>query len=316
MLRTAEPLTRGHERFSQFAAKWICVVALGTTPLAAQILHATEPLPSFEVATIKPAGGATVPSTNSPSESRILNMTVRNLIELAYNIPWTVAANDRILGGPGWIDTDRYDIDGKIDDSLTNALQRMSREMQKQQTSLMMQSLLADRFKLKIHFESRELAVYALVIAKSGPRLAPTKAPPLAVDSQSTPAVGLVPASRAQDSQRGILVIYTGQIAQMNAKNANLDELVHWLAGYSEIGGRPVVNQTGLSGAYDFKLKWARQRLGISEQVVPEQGTLSNDSDAASLFTALPEQLGLRLQRSRASVEILVVDSVERPSGN
>lgn len=318
MLRTTEPLTRDDKEISLFAARWICIVALGTTPLVAQILHATKPLPSFEVATIKPTNGSATPSITSPSESRILNVTVRNLIEQAYNIPWTVAANDRVLGGPGWIDTSRYDIDARIDESLADALQQMSHEGQKEQISLMLQSLLVDRFKLKVHFESRELPVYALVVAKSGPRLTPAKAAPPAADSNSTfPPPNVALPSRPQDLRRGILVLYTGQTARMIAKNATPDELAHWLAGYSEIGGRPVANQTALSGAYDFTLQWTRQRPGTPEPDGPQQAlTPSNDTDAASLFTALSEQLGLRLERTKASVEVVVIDHVELPSEN
>jgi uncharacterized protein (TIGR03435 family) len=103
----------------------------------------------------------------------------------------------------------------------------------------------------------------------------------------------------------------------MIAKNATPDELAHWLAGYSEIGGRPVANQTALSGAYDFTLQWTRQRLGTPEPDGPQQAlTPSNDTDAASLFTALSEQLGLRLERTKASVEVVVIEHVELPSEN
>jgi bla regulator protein BlaR1 len=157
---------------ANFAPKALRLVTtwmvLGIGHLYGQILHATGPLPSFEVATIKPSnGGNAIPSINTPSESRTINVTARNLIEQAYHIPWTPVFNERVVGGPGWIDNDRYDVEARIDESLVATFGRMSNEQQKELTSLMMQSLLADRFKLKVHFESRELPVYALVVAKA-----------------------------------------------------------------------------------------------------------------------------------------------------
>jgi bla regulator protein blaR1 len=295
------------------AATWM---VLGVAQLHGQILHATGPLPSFEVATIKPSsGGNAIPSISTPSESRTINVTARNLIEQAYQIPWTAGLNQRVVGGPGWIDNERYDIEARIDESLVATLGKMSNEQQKEQTSLMMQSLLADRFKLKVHFESRELPVYALVVAKGGPKLAPAReSPPTTEDNQPRPSVGFPTGSG--DLRKGVLVVYRGQTAEMTAKGATVDELVHWFAGYSEIGGRTVVNQTALPGTYDFTLHWTRERLAAPGQQGSQPSALSTDPDGPSLFTALQEQLGLRLVSTKAPVEVLVIDHIERPSEN
>ena len=295
---------------------WLATACLAVcaAPLCGQILHATAPLPSFEVATIKPStGGNAIPSTRTPTESRTIDVTTRNLIEQAYRIPWTAGHNERIAGGPDWIDTIRYDVDARIDPALATALQKMSNEQQKDQTSLMMQSLLADRFQLKVHFESRELPIYALVVAKGGPTLSPAKESPAAEGDQ--PPQPSLPA-KPQDIRKGIFVQYRGQAAQMTAKGETLDGLVHWLAGYSEIAGRTVVNQTGLSGTYDFTLRWTRERFAATGQGDAPGSAASPELEGPALFTGLQEQLGLRLLSTKGPVEVLVIDHIENPSEN
>jgi uncharacterized protein (TIGR03435 family) len=90
----------------------LACLAFGPTQLRAQLLHATEPVPSFEVATITPASdGKTVPSISTPTESRTMNVTARTLIEQAYHVPWTPDLNERVVGGPAWIDSDHYDVE-------------------------------------------------------------------------------------------------------------------------------------------------------------------------------------------------------------
>jgi uncharacterized protein (TIGR03435 family) len=278
---------------------------------SAQIIHASDPLPSFEVATIKPASSQPQLSSASPAEVHISNVTVRNLIEQAYGIPWTSADNERVLGGPAWLDTNHYDIAARIPGDLAEARQRLSRDQQKQQISLMLQSLLAERFHLKLHFETRVLAVYALVVAKPNPHLVESTNQP----AQESPAPISLPSKPEdpKDLRHGILVLYNGQSAQMTAKQASLDDLVHWFAGYSEVGGRPVVNQTGLSGLYDFTLRWTRQSLAVT----PQPGSSdAADSDAPPLFTALPNQLGLRLKSAKAPAEVILIDHTDPPTDN
>lgn len=298
-------------------AQWLATACLAvcTGPLGGQILHPAAPLPSFEVATIKPSnGGDAIPSLTTPTESRTIDVTARNLIEQAYRIPWTPTLNERVIGGPDWIDSIRYDVDARIDPSFAAALQQMSFEERKDQTSLMMQSLLADRFQLKVHFESRELPIYALVVAKGGPKLAPAKQPPIAEGDQPTQSPS-IPA-KAEDVRQGIFVQYRGQAAEMTAKGVTLDGLARWLAGYSEIGGRALVNQTGLAGTYDFTLHWTRERLAAAGQGDSTASATSPEPEGPALFTGLQEQLGLRLLSTKGPVEVLVIDQIEKPSEN
>jgi uncharacterized protein (TIGR03435 family) len=212
--------------------------------------------------------------------------TARILIARAYNLP--VGSEGRILGGPDWLQgLNFYAIQAKIEDSQYAAMRQMTAAQQRERVDLMMQSLLADRFKLKVHFENRETLVYELVVAKGGPKLT------LAKDGESTMLSSL---NNAQE-------------AGIAAKAATFDEFVHsilWTADPA-LGGRPVVNQTGLQGAYDFTLRW-----GTAVASVDQEGS----SDAPSLFTAIQEQLGLRLVPSKASVEMIVIDSIDPPTPN
>ena len=305
---------RSNQKAWWLAATW---AAFATAQLYGQILRATGPLPSFEVATVKPSNGDNaIPSVNTPTESRTMNVTARNLIEQAYGIPWTAGRNQRVVGGPGWIDNNRYDVDARIDPSLAARLEKLSHEERKEQMSLMMQSLLADRFKLKVHVQSAELPMYALIFAKGGPKLTIAKDLPTTTVEDQPPAKAGFPL-RAEDIRKGILVLYRGQAAEMTAKAVTLDDLVHWLAGYSEIGGRTVVNRTGLPGLYDFTLQWTRERL-IAPGPQDEQlrSAASNVPEAPGLFTALQEQLGLRLMSTKGPVEVLVIDHLDLPSQN
>ena len=175
----------------------------------------------------------------------------------------------------------------------------------------MLQSLLAERFHLKLHFETRVLTVYALVVAKPNPHLVESTNQPESTAQESPVPIPLP--SKPEDLRHGILVLYNGQSAQMTARQASLDDLVHWFAGYSEVGGRPVVNQTGLSGLYDFTLRWTRQSLAVP----PQPGSSdAADSDAPPLLTALPDQLGLRLKPIKAPVEVILIDHTDPPTGN
>ena len=281
---------------------------------SAQIIHASGPLPSFEVATIKPASSQPLPSSASPAEVRISNVTVRNLIEQAYGIPWTSAENERVLGGPAWLDVNRYDIVARIPADLAEARQKLSRDQQEQQVSLMLRSLLAERFHLKLHFDTKVLTVYALVVDRPNPHLVKSTSQPKSNEStaQQSPLAIQLP-SKPEDLRHGILVLYNGQSAQMTARQASLDDLARWFAGYSEVGGRPVVNQTGLRGLYDFTLRWTRQSLAATPQPGSSDAT---DSDAPPLFTALPDQLGLRLKPTKAPVEVILIDHTDPATDN
>lgn len=207
------------------------------------------------------------------------------LVASAFNL--LPGAESRIEKGPEWLnqDVEQYEITAKIGADEFEAMQKMTAQQRKERVALMEQALLADRFKLKVHFESHEMTVFALSTAKEGPRLSPAK-------TNETNSLTLIDRERKNE---------------MTAIAVSLDQFAisPFIAGAT--GGRPVVNRTGLEGTWDFKLTWASDRL------TPEA---SRDQDAPGFFTAVQEQLGLRLVPSRAPVEVIVIDRIEKPSEN
>jgi bla regulator protein BlaR1 len=274
------------------------------TPMHAQILHATGPRPSFEVATVKPVQPRPIPPPPPPGATdnrpppprkvgigtlggqqthRIhLTSSAGLLVLFAYNLPFG-SERTRIVGGPDWLLTAQYDIQAKIDDSLYAAMQKMAPEQQREQVDLMEQSLLAERFELKMHFETRDMPVYALVVAKGGLKLTPAK------DGETTSISSLN--------------------SEMIAKSVTLDDFAQ-SSLWTPIGGRLVVDQTGLKGAYDFTLNWGQEQI-----VAPEAGQESAPV-LSPIFTAIQQQLGLKLVPTKAPVEVMVIDHIEKPSEN
>ena len=313
---------------------WMVVgaVALGAAwvmPLDGQILHASGPLPSFEVATIRPmeqthflappsgavppAGGGVAPGgeqiisrqevriSNGPRLSDHVNrtMTAKMLIADAYNL--RAFSKALIVGGPDWTDQTMYQIQAKIDDSQYAAMQQMPSAQQVQQVRLMEQSLLAERFKLKVHFETREMPVYSLEVAKGGAKLTPTK---------TEPAPAGNPAGPAQAHPTTMSVVGKGDGFEITAKGISPGQLILMLQQQPEVGNRMVVDQTGLKGHYDFSLDWTREGFATADV-----GSATVDA-APSFFTALKEELGLQLVETKGPVEVLVIDGIELPSEN
>jgi bla regulator protein BlaR1 len=277
-----------------------------------QILHATGDRPSFEVASIKPwkrtpgpppspdganLSGATVPAkvmkvdpggAGPPPTDRLhMVLPITVLIASAYNL--RVGSDSRILGGPEWLrqDIDQFEIQAKIEDSEYAVMQKMTPAQQHERVSLMEQSLLADRFRLKVHFEMREMPVYALMVAKSGARLSPAK--------------------NRESSRLSTLSNY--QEREMTAVGVTLEQFVLSPLLTGAAGGRLVVDQTRIEGAFDFTLKWTPEPSAAAPG--RELG-----ADGPSLFTAIREQLGLLLVPSKAPVEVIVIDHIEQPSAN
>lgn len=276
------------------------IVALGgltATAAYGQIIHAVGPVPSFEVATIKPWKPKSAPVIEpTPAKTDPVHVTqavqsdrvnfigqIDLLIMSAYGLP--VGSDKKILHGPQWVDSeaDRYEVNAKIDSVSFAAMRKMSPERQQREVSLMEQSLLAERFKLKVHFELRgEISVFALVIAKGGPKL--------------------IPAGEGEEaglSSRGNEI--TGRAVTIDQFAAS--------PLWTPIGDRFVVNRTGLTGAYDFILKWRSDPI--------DGFTVSETSqDLPPLFDAIQEQLGLRVVELKAPQEVIIIDHIERPSPN
>jgi bla regulator protein blaR1 len=289
----------------------LAVASLASGGLAgAQVVQATGPLPSFEVATIKPNRGGPLPAFGAPMPNifKLFNVTVRDLILIAYGLPAGSplgTPSTRALGGPGWIDNNRYDVEGKIPDAMLAQIQKSPPQLRRQQTLLMVQSLLADRFKLAVHVETRVRPVYELVVAKGGPKLTAAREAQPGDNAPAPPATPGKPPNPA-DMRQGVLVhAKSKNEMEMTAKGQTLDSFAQMpFFGLDS----PVVNKTGLTGKYDFTLDWARDQDGPPDAQV--------DAEAPGLFTAIEEQLGLKLVAAKGPVDVIVIDHIELPTEN
>ena len=239
--------------------------------------------PKFEVATVKP---------NSADDHRIMigiqpggrfqatGVTLKLLMTQAYNV-----RDFQIEGGPGWITTERFDILAKAEAGADRIPPEQFRPM--------LAALIEDRFQIKLHRETKEMPVYTLVAGKNGPKLQ---------------ANAGEPGPRMQMGR-----------GQLIGKKVPMTMLVQQL---SQQLGRPVVDKTDLKGEYDFKLVWTPQPGEGGAMFAPPggpggpEGPPLSDPDGPSIFSAIQEQLGLKLESEKGPVEILVLDRVEKPTEN
>jgi uncharacterized protein (TIGR03435 family) len=261
-------------------------------PRASSSAVATPPL-LFEVAAIRQdkSGSGSSHSDTSNGRFTATNVSLRSLMQYeAYDIP-----ENRILGAPKWIDSTRFDIEAKMDDSLADHLRTLAQDQRRIQTKALFQQLLADRFKLAVHWETRELPIYALLKAgNKGDKLQPTK------------DLTVGPSTSSHGSRSG---------SQLDAKDVTLPELAEALTRLlSRELGRDIIDQTGIEGRYDLTLKWTSDSGPASVPGVAD-GEASTDL-GPSIFTAIREQLGLKLEPAKGSVRVLVVDHAEMPSDN
>jgi uncharacterized protein (TIGR03435 family) len=239
--------------------------------------------PSFEVATIKPSrpGAQGKGFGFRGAQFNTFNTNMNDLVAFAYGLH-----SKQIVGAPDWFGTDLFDIVGKPDLPGQPSLHQME---------MMVQKLLPDRFALKFHHEQRELSVYIITVASGGPKMTKTAAGPN--DPQGFGFRGL-----------GDLIV----------RNMNMKEFASWMQ--SGVMDKPVVDHTGLTDKYDFTLKWTpddsqfAQFRGVTGPVPPPVG--DNPNAPPSLYTAMPEQVGLKIEAGKAMDDVIVIDHVEQPSPN
>jgi uncharacterized protein (TIGR03435 family) len=239
--------------------------------------------PVFEVATIKPSrpdapGSSILVGRGGSNLFTTTNTTLNDLIIFAYGLH-----SRQVTGGPSWAESEKYDLSAKPDlPGLPNVTQLKT----------MVQKLLAERFQLTFHREKKELSVYAITVAKNGPKLDKSQA-----NAGSLPGFG----------GRG-----PGGVA---VRNSTMEELAGFLQ--SRVVERPVVDQTGLAGRYDFTLRWtpdAAQLAALGPNAPPPPPP---SADAPpDLFAAFQQQLGLKLEATKAPVDVLVIDKAMKPSEN
>jgi len=288
--------------------------ALSVITVLAQV-PATKP--QFEVSSIKLNSGCSGPGGPSLSSRGRLTMpcvSLRTLIQMAYTTYEGLSLNPhhiRIIGGPRWLNSEYYDLAAKAEGNAHRA------EME----GPMLRALLEDRFKVRVHMESREMPVYSLIVAKGGAKIQPLKqgaclpydtdnilqmhAPQKPTDPKYC---GTVMIGASPDKPTTVAHYYGVSMPELAGR---------MLAPYVD---RPVIDKTGLGGRYDIRLEFAMGGVsgrGVLLNGVPSTvGPTADDPLAVSIFDALQEQLGLKLTSDKGSVQVLVVDSAERPSAN
>jgi uncharacterized protein (TIGR03435 family) len=215
----------------------------------------------------------------------MVGVTVRTLIQRAYGV-----RDFQIVGGPDWLGSERYDITAKPEEKATQ-----------DQVNVMLQALLKDRFKLQFHRETKEMPTYALVVAKGGAKFLASKHAEEAPDDGS-------------GKPRGTSIRMKGR-GEFELANAPLTALATQLG---QVLGRSVLDRTELAGNYDFELKWTpdESQPGMMRREPGGDGPPPSDMAGVSIFTALQDELGLKLESTKGPVEILVIEAARKASEN
>jgi uncharacterized protein (TIGR03435 family) len=279
---------------------------VGATMVSRGFAQAPAATPTFEVASVKPnrsGDGRIMLGLQPGGRFTATNVTLGVLIRNAYRVQ-----DFQIVGGPGWLSSDRFDIVAKAEG-----------DPPQDEIQLMMRALLADRFKLAVHNEERELPIYALALArpdgKPGPKLRPSTTDCEALRARgrgAAPPPGPPPGPPSGPPGGPMNCGMRMAPGNFVAGGMPLAQLATTL---SQIVGRVVQDRTGLSGQFDFELSFTPEQMpqgpppGANGPPLPPI-----DPNGPSLFTALQEQLGLKLESTKGSVDVLVIDRVEPPT--
>jgi uncharacterized protein (TIGR03435 family) len=243
-------------------------------------------LPDFDVVSVRENKGDShmMRWMYTPDGINITNLSVKNLVASAYNIRQYL-----ISGGPSWVDSTAFDVQAKVADADV----ALFKKLPPTQRGLMLRKLLIERFHLAAHIETKTLPVYDLVVASGGPKFkAAAPDPPLSSDADPSD----------KPKPRGMITMGRG-MTKMD--DVPITALTNQL-GYAL--DRPVIDKTGLTGKYDLSLKWRPDNQPPSDK--------GSDDELPGLFTALQEQLGLKLEPSKGPVDTLIIDHVEMPTEN
>jgi len=277
------------------------------SPQTGQGADAKVDLPKFEVATVKATkddDGSTM-IRFTPDGISIHGVPLKMLLRESFGVE-----DDRILGEPSWV-KNRYDLEAKVDADDAPKL----KDLKFDQRRAMMLPLLQDRFNLKYHHETRDLPIYSLVVAKGGVKMKPSAPDPPKSDD-AKPDAPPKPDSAGPNGpprfRHGLMMNGRGHL---ESTGTNMEMLTHVLA--SQLG-RTVEDKTGLTGEYDFTLQWTPDDVGtpMGGDAGPGKGDVSPDAGGPTLFTALEEQLGLKLESTKTTVDVIVIDRIEPPSEN
>jgi uncharacterized protein (TIGR03435 family) len=244
-------------------------------------------LPQYDVASVKPnkAGDGMMRIMSPPDGFSCTNLPLKTLIANAYGI-----RQDLISGGAGWIDSMGFDVDAKVSGEDMDAFKKLTGR----ERNSLLQALLADRFQLKVHHETKILPMYDLVVAKGGIKMK--------AEAAVAPSAGGAKGPEAA-KPHGMMMMGPGELKVDGISIATIANNLAYAVHYT------VTDKTGLSGDFDFDLKWTPDDAGPA-------GGDSSDESHVSIFTAVQEQLGLKLQPTKGPVDTLVIDHAEQPSEN
>jgi uncharacterized protein (TIGR03435 family) len=241
---------------------------------------AADAIPKFDVVTVKPS------DPNRPGKLftirgrhvMTINTTLNDIITFAYGLH-----AKQIVGAPAWFSTDKFDIDGVPD---------VEGQPSSKQFKLLFQSVLTDRFKLTFHRDEKELSVYALTVGKSGPKMTET------IHKPTDP----------------VNFLFRGKPGALMVTNATMKDFCDGMQ--SAVMDKPVVDHTGLTARYDFNLNWTPDESQFESMGGFKPPATEDPNAPPALSTAMQEQLGLKLDATKASALVFVIDHIEKPSAN
>ena len=251
-------------------------------------------LPVYAIVSVKPAK----PGTWMEIQDTLPDGFIAHRVSLSALLREAYQINaDQISGGPGWLRSDFYNLDAKVDSSDVAAFRKLSKSRRR----LMLQGALAERFHLRTHWETRDLPVFVLLVAKNGPKF-----------HQTT----------SEDSGR-----YGGIFAKGKSARGSVGYGLGFISGYaisplsltgplSQLLGRSVLDETGLKGRYDLSVRWNPGDEAIHPVEGMDESSTATDASEPSIFSAFEDQLGLKLESRKAQMKVLVIDHVERPTPN
>jgi uncharacterized protein (TIGR03435 family) len=282
-----------------------------TVGIESQAQNTSAIEPAYEVVSIKPhkSGDELFKMMFEKDGFSAIMVTLRMLIRTAYGVD-----DSRIFGAPNWLDSEKYDVEARMENSVANRLGEMSEDKLNVERRRMVQALLADRFKLTLHRQTTQLGVYVLVVAKNGPKLQEAKPGNAYLngikDNGEPLGAGMFRLGRFQGGRGELL-----------GQGLSMAKLLRLLS--EDILNRSVIDNTGLTGNYDFTLEW---KIGDESQgpMFKETGdypqvtgsTPLPEFSRPSFFNAIQEQLGLKLESQNSPGVVLVIDHVEKPSEN
>jgi uncharacterized protein (TIGR03435 family) len=286
----------------------------GGAALAAQTPQPPADPPAFEVASIKPnnSGDGRIMMQNQPGRYIATNVTLRLLIRNAYQLQ-----DFQITGGPSWLASDHFDINAKVPDGF-RAMAPPAPGSGPGPLQLMIRALLAERFKLVVHNDTKESPIYALILARADGRFGPGLkkstldcAAIFAAGRARGGAMPMPPPGPPAPGERPSCAMRVGP-GNLSGGGALMPQFANTLGMFA---GRIVFDRTGLEGAYDIDLTWTPDQMPrpAGDGPPPQINGVAVDPNGPSLFTAVQEQLGLKLDSQRGPVEMLVVDRAEKP---